>query len=148
MPDDRKELFSETVSAGSRVYVFDVKQSKDETRYLLISELRKTVEMSEPHRVMVFEENLDLFCGALDKALGFLRMETKSKTYKVETIRRKYPKAYRSWTTEEDASLRKKYAEGMEIAELAEYFERKRGAIESRLMKLGLKSNSRAHANE
>jgi hypothetical protein len=142
MPDDRKELFSEMVSAGSRVYVFDVKQSKDGTRYLLISELRKTKESSEPHRVMVFQESLDLFCAGLDKALGFLGIENKPKTYKVETIRREYPKAYQPWTTEEDENLRKKYAEGLKIAELADYFERQPSAIESRLVKLGLRRNS------
>ena len=72
MEDEKKELFSEKVSAGSRTYFFDVKQSKDGTRYLVISESRPSGSNYEHHRVMVFEESLDAFCTGFEKAIAFL----------------------------------------------------------------------------
>jgi len=61
MSDERKELFSEKVVAGSRTYFFDVKESKDGTRYLVISELRQAGTDNKRHRVMIFEENAAAF---------------------------------------------------------------------------------------
>lgn len=142
MADEKKELFSETVSAGSRVYVFDVKESKEGTRYLVIRELRKTRDSNERYRVMIFQENLDTFCVGFQKALAFLGIENKPKANKFDAVRRKFPKAYQRWTTNDDETLRKKYAEGLSIAKLAEFFQRQPSAIESRLVRMGLKTYS------
>ena len=69
---ERKELFTEKVSAGSRTYFFDAKESKDGTRYLVISESRQKGSSHEHNRVMVFEENLEDFAQGFDKVLQFL----------------------------------------------------------------------------
>lgn len=58
------------------------------------------------------------------------------KTYDVDEIRKKHPKAYEGWTNAEDAELVKNYRDGLSISELAERHERKTGAILSRLRKL------------
>ena len=60
------------------------------------------------------------------------------KAYNVAEIREKYPRAYEKWTDVEDLELSKNYQEGLSISELAERHQRKRGAIHSRLKKLGL----------
>ena len=78
MATERIELFSEKVTAGSRTYFFDVKQSKDGTRYLVISESRPKGSDHEHHRVMVFEENLDAFCTSFEKATAFLGRSNES----------------------------------------------------------------------
>ena len=54
--------------------------------------------------------------------------------YNVEEIRKKYPKAYREWSQEEETILRREYS-GF-IKKAAEVLERKPGAIRSRLKKL------------
>lgn len=51
-------------------------------------------------------------------------------------IRQKYPNAYESWTKEDDESLVNMFQQGKSIAELANHFQRKKGAIRSRLKKL------------
>jgi len=51
-----------------------------------------------------------------------------------------YAKAYAPWTEEDDNRLKQLYAEGRSVAELMEIFERNRGAIRSRLKKVGLLS--------
>jgi len=56
----------------------------------------------------------------------------------VERMRAKYPNAYKSWTKEDDANLRKLYAEGVTRAKLSKMFGRNGGAIRSRLVHLGL----------
>lgn len=62
MQVQRKELFSEKVLAGSRTYFFDVKESTDGTKYLVISESRQVDKESHKHnRVMVFQERISSF---------------------------------------------------------------------------------------
>ena len=138
MSDEKQELFSEKISAGSRTYFFDVKRSKDGVSYLVISESRKVGTDHEHHRVMVFEENLEAFCAGFDKATAFLSVHGKYKSYNMDEIRQKYPKAYEKWLPEEDEQLKRKYTDGMSVSDLAKHFQRKPSAIRSRLEKLGL----------
>jgi ATP-dependent DNA helicase RecQ len=51
-------------------------------------------------------------------------------------IRQKYPKAYESWTKEDDELLVNMFRRGKSIAELANHFQRQESAIRSRLKKL------------
>jgi hypothetical protein len=66
------EIFSEKVLGGRRTYFFDVKETKDGSKYLVIGELTQVGDDLERHRVMVFEENLDSFRQGLDKAIEFI----------------------------------------------------------------------------
>ncbi len=54
-------------------------------------------------------------------------------------IREKHPNAYRSWDKGQDEELSKLFSSGVAIPDLMKKFGRKRGAITSRLEKLGLK---------
>jgi len=134
--EEKKELFTQKVVAGSRTYFFDVKEAKDGTKYLVISESRQTDSSHDHSRVMIFQEHLEVFVEGFQKALQFLGL--KSKAYNLDEIRRAYPKAYERWTSDEDEQLRTKYHEGVGIAELATFFQRQPSAIRSRLAKLGL----------
>ena len=139
MTGERKELFSEKVPAGSRTYFFDIKESSEGIKYLVISESRQVGgESYEHNRVMVFQEHLVVFNEGFNKAVKFMMGEGNSKAYDVEQIRREYPKAYTKWTEEEDIRLRNEYIQGKTVNELARSFQRKPSAIRSRLRKLGL----------
>ena len=67
------EIFSEKVVTSRRTYYFDVKETKDGTKYLGIGELTQVGSDLERHRVMVFEESLDAFMEGLDKAVEFIQ---------------------------------------------------------------------------
>lgn len=67
-----------------------------------------------------------------------LIMVIQNKSYNLDEIRRKHPRAYENWTDNEDFELSKCYQEGLSISLLAEKHQRNRGAIRSRLKKLGL----------
>jgi hypothetical protein len=139
--EERRVLFTEKVTAGSRTYFFDVKESKDETKYLVISESQQSSSGQAHRRVMVFEENLEAFNDGFQKAIQFLGI--KNKAYSVEQMRQEYPKAYERWTVDEDERLKARHREGATVTELAKFFQRQDGAIRSRLAKLGLAPNNR-----
>ncbi len=63
---------------------------------------------------------------------------TPQKSYSVAQLRQKHPNAYRSWSKADDELLRQQYTAGSDIEELSTAFGRRRGAIRSRLVKLGL----------
>jgi hypothetical protein len=63
-----------------------------------------------------------------------------SKSYedKLRKIKGDFPKAYESWSAEDDELLRTSYAGGMSIDSLAKSLQRRPNAIRSRLRKLGV----------
>jgi hypothetical protein len=72
MSGKSSELFSESIKAGSRTYFFDVKESSDGVKYLVVSESRARKSGFEHNRVMVFEENFDTFKEVFAKAMRFI----------------------------------------------------------------------------
>ena len=72
MSGNSSELFSETITAGSRTYHFDVKASSEGVKYFVISESRQRKKGVEHNSVMVFEENFDTFKEVFAKAMGFI----------------------------------------------------------------------------
>lgn len=134
--EEKKELFTEKVVAGSRTYFFVVKEAKDGTRYLVIRESRPAGSRYKHSRLKVFEEHLKAFAESFQKTLHFLGVNMKA--YKVDVARQTYPKAYKRWIPDEDEQLKVKYQEGVSISKLATYFQRQPSAIRSRLKKLGL----------
>ena len=56
----------------------------------------------------------------------------------LEEIREEFPKAYEKWTEFDDELLKESYLIDKNISELARLFQRKPGAIRSRLKKIGL----------
>ena len=139
MTVNKKELFSEKVSAGSLTYFFGVKGSVDGTKYLVISESRQDGGESYKHsRVMIFEEHILVFHEGLKKALKFMETKNKSYTYNVGQMGNAYTKAYAKWTEDEDIRLRNEYIKGKTMSELTNISQRNPGAIRSRLKKVGL----------
>lgn len=59
-------------------------------------------------------------------------------TYSVYACRQEYPNAYMPWTKEDDLILTRMWNEGATNKELSSHFQRKPGAIRSRVEKLGL----------
>jgi hypothetical protein len=77
MATTEKKLFTKKVRAGSRTYFFDVKESKNGTKYLKISESRRRDSRRTHNRLMIFEEHLEAFNKAYGKAMRFLKARNK-----------------------------------------------------------------------
>lgn len=132
-----KEIQSLTITAGSRTYFIDVRETTENKKYLSISESRRMQEgYFEKHKVLVFEEDVHKFVAALQATLTHFTAPEKSRT---EAIREKFPNAFKPWTQEADAQLERLYDEGRQPAELSAVFQRNPGAIHERIEKLGLK---------
>jgi hypothetical protein len=97
MSKERKKLFSEKVSAGSRTYFFDVKESADGVKYLVISESRQGKGKVYKHNcIMIFQEHLKTFNNGFQKVVNFMMKESKSKVCNNKQIGCEYPKTYRN----------------------------------------------------
>ena len=57
---------------------------------------------------------------------------------KLETIREKFPNAYRPWSKDDDARLTELFRNSAKVSVLVKEFGRQRGSISSRLVRLGL----------
>ena len=69
------------------------------------------------------------------------------KNVNIEKIRKTYPNAYQPWNETLDNKLKEDFAKGLGIADLVKIYGRNRGAIRSRLIKLGLieKNNNKVN---
>lgn len=67
------ELFEEKVVTDRRTYFLDVKETREGSMYLVIGELAQVGNDTARHRVMIFEENIDLFLKALQKSVAHIR---------------------------------------------------------------------------
>ena len=83
----------------------------------------------------------DIFAAASD-ALALLASATEGTTYeeRMQAIQEKHPRAYSPWEPAEDESLKRLFASGKKVKEIAELLYRQPGAIRSRLDKLNLKN--------
>lgn len=74
----------------------------------------------------------------LKKYLKAYKQLTGEPTYSVYACRQEFPNAYNQWSADDDAELEHMWRKGATADELASHFQRKRGAILSRIKKLGL----------
>jgi zinc-ribbon domain len=81
-------------------------------------------------------------CGFdLENILPFINSVSRrpiDKAYNVKAVRKTYPMAYKKWTESEEKELANAFRQGLTITELAEKHQRQKGAIRSRLNRLGL----------
>ena len=135
-----KELFKETVTAGRRIYTIDIKETKEGSKYLSVTEFDPANKEGQYRKIMIFEDHLADFKKGLEKAFKFLHPpKTLAKTPEyVQKIRESFPRAYEKWTSEEDEQLKLEYSEGVTIKKLSASFQRQAGSIRARLKKLNL----------
>ena len=74
----------------------------------------------------------------LKRYLRAYKQLTGEPTYSVYACRQEYPNAYLPWTEEDDLELTRLWCEGMTVKALSAHFQRKSGAIRSRIEKLDL----------
>ena len=74
---DKDLIFSEGVKAGTRIYYFDVKQSRNGDRYIAITESKKINEgtpenprfVFQKHKLFLYKEDYEKFMDALNRTL-------------------------------------------------------------------------------
>lgn len=140
---DNNELFTDKVTKGNRTYFFDVKRSENGSLYLSVSESKRIDDGFEKHKILIFEEDVKDFKKLFNRVVKKLEKlsdpKSDKKGYTLDDIREQHPQAYLPWSTEDDEKLEGLFCEGKTVKELANIFERKAGAITSRIKKLELK---------
>lgn len=133
-----RDLFNVQMSSHSGEVYFDIKKDAQED-YLKITQSKYTGN-NERRREKIFIARSELieFRDAINKAIDYWNLETKEKAVKKVCKTELAGNAYLPWEKEADEYLMSLYKEGKSIKELAEIFERQRGAIRSRLKKLGV----------
>lgn len=140
---DNKELFTDKITKGNRTYFFDVKRSENGGLYLSVSESKRIDDGFEKYKILIFEEDIKDFKKGFNRAVKKLEkltdLESDKKSYTLDDIREQHPQAYLPWLPEDDEKLEALFCEGKTVKELANIFQRKEGAITSRIKKLELK---------
>jgi len=144
---NNKSISSTKFQTGSRTYFFDLKETDDGRRYLKIVESKYKDEGSfERYPIIVPAEAADEFLSKLSKVVASANQGegiNEAKSYSVEEKRSLNPNAYKPWTEDDDNLLELLYAKGSSMAFLMKEFGRNKGAIRSRIKKLGLEEKHR-----
>ncbi|MBW7847666.1 MAG: DUF3276 family protein [Bacteroidales bacterium] len=76
--ENRDGLFSRAVRAGKRTYFFDVKVTRDDEKYLTITESKRRFNNElgrfyyEKHKLFLYKEDFEKFFKGLDEAMHFI----------------------------------------------------------------------------
>jgi hypothetical protein len=71
------EVYSKVVRAGKRTYFFDVKATKGNDLYLILTESKKSTvngqEIFEKHKIFLYKEDFDKFQEGLEDVLSKIK---------------------------------------------------------------------------
>ena len=79
----REEIFSRTVRAGKRTYFFDVKATRSNEYYLVLTESKRRFNNEqgkfyyEKHKVFLYKEDFEKFARGLREAIEFIETGNK-----------------------------------------------------------------------
>ena len=88
--NEREELFSKAVKAGKRTYFFDVKTTKNEEKYLTITESKRRFDNEqnrffyEKHKIFLYKEDFQKVSKALTDAINFVETGVYPEDYNEE----------------------------------------------------------------
>ena len=74
----REELFSRPVRAGKRTYFFDVKATRNDEKYITITESKRHFSDDqshfsyEKHKIFLYKEDFEMFATALKETLNYI----------------------------------------------------------------------------
>ena len=78
--EDKDIIFSQSVKAGKRIYYIDVKNNRNNDKFLTITESKKVVSGEgenaqvsfEKHKIWIYREDLRKFLSSLEQAVKFI----------------------------------------------------------------------------
>ena len=82
MMNEKEDLFSKAVRAGKRTYFFDVKTTKNDEKYLTITESNRF--FFEKHKIFLYKEDFEKVSKALGDAINFIETGVYPEDYNEE----------------------------------------------------------------
>ena len=145
MNQNQNTLHSEKVLLDGKSFFLDLKEAKNGTSYLVITQTKPVEdEKYERIRMIIFEEEIQKFNQALQNTLEHFTPSEKTKSSSkpsdayIAKLRETHPMAFQPWTKEEEELLIALFNENKSIPDISAAMKRQEGAITSRLKKLGL----------
>jgi hypothetical protein len=84
--ENNSEVYSKVVRAGKRTYFFDVKATKGNDLYLVLTESKKSFSEGrdnfEKHKLFLYKEDFDKFQEGLEDVLNKIKELKKSSNFK------------------------------------------------------------------
>jgi len=77
----RDDIFSRIVKAGKRTYFFDVKATRKDQFFLIVTESKKNFDPQsnqysyEKHKIFIFHEDLEKFRNALQEVVDYVNLQ-------------------------------------------------------------------------
>lgn len=73
----RDEVFSKKVRAGKRTYFFDVKATRGNDYYLIITESKRGFEEGQfvKHKIFLYKEDFNKFIAGLSETIDYVKEE-------------------------------------------------------------------------
>lgn len=77
--ENRDALFSKAVRAGKRTYFFDVKATKNDEKYITITESKRCFSEEqgrfyyEKHKIFLYKEDFEKFVTAINQSIDFVQ---------------------------------------------------------------------------
>ncbi len=70
-----KDLFSRRIRSGKRTYFFDVRETRNNDCYIVITESKKRFEDGTfiKHKIFLYKEDFDNFSNVLKEAFEFIK---------------------------------------------------------------------------
>ena len=90
MMNEKEDLFSKAVRAGKRTYFFDVKTTKNDEKYLTITESKRRFDNEqnrfffEKHKIFLYKEDFQKVSKALNDAINFIETGVYPEDYNEE----------------------------------------------------------------
>lgn len=90
MMNEKEDLFSKAVRAGKRTYFFDVKTTKNDEKYLTITESKRRFDNEqnrfffEKHKIFLYKEDFEKVSKALGDAINFIETGVYPEDYNEE----------------------------------------------------------------
>ena len=75
--DDREEVFSRKVKAGKRTYFFDVKPTRNNDYYIIITESKRVSPEGQyvKNKVFLYKEDFNKFLKSLTETVNHIKTE-------------------------------------------------------------------------
>lgn len=76
---EREEILSRSLKAGKRTYFFDVKQTRNNDKYLVITESKKLFNDNdgsftyEKHKIFLYKEDYEKFADLLNAMITYMK---------------------------------------------------------------------------
>jgi len=138
--EENGRIFSGRASAGRTTYFVDVRQAVNYRYYITLTESRRVSDTGfDQNRIFIFEEHLDELSEVLSSAFSELQRAVDQRGPLPDgQAGSKYERSGKSWTEEEEDTLRKEFEKKTSRDDIAEKLQRSSYAVTLRLEKLGL----------